>query len=198
MCRTSTTRRTRRPPSTITATGKTARCAGCRCCPSWACGGGSDMRTLTLTLALPLAAGACTPDFQNITTIRDLRLLVVMAQPPEVLVDLPAWAAVDPADAPAVESQLPTFNLQALVMDPAGGGRPVEYQAWACGNDPLENSRNPTAQMGRVGATVAQAPCPAGSAIVAAGSVVPAADGSALLPVTFTPTLALLTAAVRT
>ena len=148
-------------------------------------------------LAAALAAAACTPEFANPTTISDLRLLVITAEPPEVLVDLPALAAQAAADPAAVEQMLPQFGVTAVVMDPAGAGRAIDYQARVCGNDPLEGSRDPSGRMGRVATTVAQAPCPLGSPLVAGGSVIPAADGSALLPASFRPTVALLTEAVR-
>jgi hypothetical protein len=50
--------------------------------------GARALAALSWTLAL---AGACAPDFEDATTIRDLRLLVVVADPPEVLVDV-AWS----------------------------------------------------------------------------------------------------------
>jgi hypothetical protein len=136
---------------------------------------------------------ACAPDFANPTTIRDLRLLVVVADPPEALVDLPAWAAAGEVPPGA----LPPFTLTALLVDPAGGGRPLGYRAEACGNDPLNGANDTRMQSGRLGLTVSGAPCPAGSALVAEGTAAPGADGVALVSVSFAPTEALLAAAVK-
>jgi hypothetical protein len=137
---------------------------------------------------------ACTPDFDNITTIKDLRLLAIAATPAEVLVDP---ATLTSADRATIEAQLPEFTVSALVVDPAGAGRAVSYQVEACGNDPLEGNADPSGRPGRVGATVAQAPCPTGSTRVAEGSALPAADGTVVLPIAFTPSFDLLAAAVR-
>jgi hypothetical protein len=145
-----------------------------------------------LMAALALAL-ACAPDFANPTTIRDLRLLVVVADPPEALVDLPAWAAAGEVPPGA----LPPFTLTALLVDPAGGGRPLGYRAEACGNDPLNGANDTRMQSGRLGLTVSGAPCPAGSALVAEGTAAPGADGVALVSVSFAPTEALLAAAVK-
>jgi hypothetical protein len=158
-----------------------------------------SLRRQTTRAALLLAACAglpcaCTPDFENITTIKDLRLLAIAASPAEVLV---AEASLASADRATIEAQLPEFTVSALVVDPAGAGRAVSYRVEACGNDPLEGNSDPTGRAGRVAATVAQAPCPTGSTMVAEGSALPAADGSLVLEIRFTPTFDLLLAAVR-
>jgi hypothetical protein len=45
------------------------------------------MRRLGILL---LALAGCTPEFDNATTVKDLRLLAVSTDPPEILIDLPA------------------------------------------------------------------------------------------------------------
>jgi hypothetical protein len=149
-------------------------------------------RRVSLAALVVVAAGAgCTPTFDNSTTIKDLRLIAVRADPPEFLVDLPAVMAN-----PALLGELPTFELTPLVLDPRGGGREVQYQVQACGNRPDERARGSDNGPGRVNDSIAQAPCPDGALPVAAGSAVADEEGRVPIQVTFRPTLELLTQAV--
>jgi hypothetical protein len=74
-----------------------------------------------LAWLLPLVGGCFT--FEDPSTVKDLRLLAMAADPSEVILD---------PTAPAV----PVITMSALVVDPAGGGRPISYEARACPNDP--------------------------------------------------------------
>jgi len=56
----------------------------------------ASLRGLVCLLALAGTA-ACTPSFDNATTVSDLRLLGVQADPPEVLIDLEAVMATGSA-----------------------------------------------------------------------------------------------------
>jgi hypothetical protein len=109
------------------------------------------------------------------------------------VVDVAAWAAAGEVPPEA----LPRFGLTALLVDPAGGGRPLQYRAEACGNDPLANASATRMQPGRLGFTVSGAPCPDGSELVSEGTVRPGEDGVALVPFGFAPSAALLAAAVK-
>jgi hypothetical protein len=78
-------------------------------------------RALATLVALTLGAPAC-GDLDNITTIKDLRVLAVQAEPPGFLVPLD-----DPASIPATEA-----TLTALVVDPKGNAAPLGVTAEAC------------------------------------------------------------------
>jgi hypothetical protein len=157
-------------------------------------GGASDRRAPAragLCLLLLAAAGGCTPTFENSTTIKDLRIIAVRADPPEFLVDLPAVM-----QNPALLGELPTFQLTPLVLDPHGAGREVHYQVQACGNRPGERARGADNGPGRVVDSIAQAPCGDGALPVASGTAVADAEGRVPIQVTFRPTLELLAQAV--
>jgi hypothetical protein len=85
----------------------------------------SPTLTLVLTLTLGLGATGCA-DFPNVTTVVDLRMLGIMADPPEIYV-----ADSDPA---SLATQTVPFHTQltALVVDPQGAGRSVSYSVLAC------------------------------------------------------------------
>jgi hypothetical protein len=72
-------------------------------------------------LALVAGVPAC-GDLDNVTTIKDLRVLAVQAEPPGFLVPLD-----DPASISATES-----TLTALVVDPKGQGATLSVSAEAC------------------------------------------------------------------
>src|SRR5207342_586857 len=59
--------------------------------------------------------------FQDVTTVIDLRLLGIKADPPEIY--------VDPMALPTTPF---TSTITALVVDPQGNGRAVSYSALAC------------------------------------------------------------------
>ncbi|HEY0714959.1 MAG TPA: hypothetical protein VGF45_19925 [Polyangia bacterium] len=138
------------------------------------------------------AALACTPEFENPTTIVDLRLLAVRAEPSEVLIDLEAAMA-----AGALTEPLPEITLMPLIVDPNGGGRPVEYRVQTCVVQPNEEARGGTQRPGRLGDTIGDAPCDPGAGIIAEGTALPIAGGVVPLVVSFQPTLALLIEAAR-
>jgi hypothetical protein len=97
--------------------------------------------TATLAATLALAAG-CT-SFQDPTTVVDLRVLAVQTEPSEVILEVdlsdPTAPVVDPASNPPV-------TVTPLIVDPAGGGRPVTYTVLGCPNDP--NAASPPGGMG--------------------------------------------------
>ena len=65
-------------------------------------------------------AGACTPDFDKIQVVKDLRVLAIKADPPEVLVQLPP-------------TSVPTVRLEALVVDPRPDrGADIDWELWVC------------------------------------------------------------------
>jgi hypothetical protein len=100
---------------------------------------------------LVLLAG-CT-EFDHPSTVKDLRILAIAAEPSEVILD---------------ESGVPPIALTALVVDPAG--RPLTFGVRACANDP----RAPNAP--GAGAE-ASGNYPAGGARSTVGSALCPADG---------------------
>jgi hypothetical protein len=79
----------------------------------------------------PIAA--CT-NFQNPTSVIDLRILAVNVEPSEIILDVdlsnPAMPVVDPANNPPI-------MVTPLIVDPAGRGREVTYTVSACPNNPF-------------------------------------------------------------
>jgi hypothetical protein len=61
-------------------------------------------------------------EFDDPSTVKDLRLLAVAAQPSEVILD--------------GTGDVPELSFRTLLVDPAGGGRAVSYGLRACANDP--------------------------------------------------------------
>jgi hypothetical protein len=172
-------------------------------------------------LAFAFAAG-CAPDFDNRTTIKDLRVLSVTAEPPEILVDMPAladeirrqlptatdaqkaaWFAQLPAALADLAAQMKPVTLTPLVVDPRGGGRAVQYRIVVCANSFSNsgvgggNNANPAGGgPGDVRDTVSRQACPANAEVLAEGSAAGGADGVVPIAVTFTPSQALLGAAI--
>ena len=68
-----------------------------------------------------LIAGACTPDFEEESVVKDLRILGMRATPPEII----------KATSPDV---WPPVKVDALVVDPTlKAGETVEWEFWGCG-----------------------------------------------------------------
>lgn len=72
-----------------------------------------------LALAL-LGATGCTPEFDEVWLVKDLRILALRAEPPEVLVPLGV-------------TTFPKVKVTALVVDPlAPAGALFDWELWAC------------------------------------------------------------------
>ena len=81
-----------------------------------------------LGLACVLAWAGCTPDFDDISEVRDLRILAMRATPPELL-----FGAI-----PTNDAEIPEVQVDALVVDPRSPGGVVSWRAAVCtaeGND---------------------------------------------------------------
>jgi hypothetical protein len=80
-----------------------------------------------------LGLGACT-DFENPTTVIDLRMLAVAAEPSEIILNVdisdPMMPTLDPASNPPI-------MLTPLIADPVGDGRELLYTIRACPNNPF-------------------------------------------------------------
>ncbi len=148
-------------------------------------------RPLLLVAAFGLLA--CTPRFENATTVIDLRLLGVKAEPPEILIDLAAAAA-----AGTITDPLPPVVLTPLIVDPKGAARPVQIRVEACPNDPDEAIMGGMGMRpGMVGDTVSDRPCGDGAVLIADASLPAGPDGTVPFETTFTPTLPFLIEAAR-
>lgn len=134
-----------------------------------------------------LLAAACDPGFRNPTTVETLRVLAVKAEPPEVLVDIPAVMATGMLPEP-----IPTITLTPLVVDPRGAGRPVGYRVFVCPNAPKDMIEGGTQRAGRVDDTVGEMPCEEGSLLIAEGTMAPNPDGTVPFTVMHQPTLPFL------
>ncbi len=164
------------------------------------------IRPLLLTALL----AACAPDFEDRTTVKDLRILAIEVDPPEILIDVGDLAtietlptAADLAKLQAAAMGLPeTFDpvrVRPLVVDPAGRGRAVRFRLVACGNAPPAQGRERDRGPGGVRDTISRATCPTGSAVVAEGDAVPAGnppDVVVEMHATFVPTRDLLRGAL--
>lgn len=86
------------------------------------------MRATVIVLASLLLLGC--GDFDDPSTVKDLRILAVTTDPSEVILNV-----ADPADLPGVA--IPPITLTPLIVDPQGQGqRPVTLTISACANDP--------------------------------------------------------------
>jgi hypothetical protein len=97
---------------------------------------------LAVTLACALGAPACT-NFQDVSTVVDLRVLAVAADPPDVLLKVTGLptdpsARPDPSALGIDLTSIPTIQLTPLLVDPPAdaAGRAVTWQLSACPNDP--------------------------------------------------------------
>src|SRR5215831_20314850 len=82
-------------------------------------------KALAAVAFFTLAVGGCS-SFQDESTLIDLRILGIKADPPEIYVD-PSTLANQTAPF--------TSTLTALVLDPKGNGRTISYDVLACPRD---------------------------------------------------------------
>jgi hypothetical protein len=80
--------------------------------------------TRATLLAAVTALAACDTGFETPSIVLDLRVLAIVSDPPDVVVD------VDPDD--LLDVELPPVTLRALIAEPGGGG-PWTYTMTACG-----------------------------------------------------------------
>jgi hypothetical protein len=80
---------------------------------------------LAVTGLLFLGLGCVAPE-DNPSTVKDLRVLGISIEPPEIL---RPTCATTPAALALNASQV---TVRTLIADPAGGGRQLSYRLWAC------------------------------------------------------------------
>ena len=102
-------------------------------------------------VAIALALAACTGSLDERSEVRDLRVLAVRADPPELVLG----------------EELPDVALTALVADPRDPGRTIDYEWLACGlpddlrcasTDDFERLGGGTAALGELAATLRVTP----------------------------------------
>jgi hypothetical protein len=89
------------------------------------------MRALGLLSLVAVSGLACT-NFQNPTTVVDLRMLAVRVDPSEIILD----ADLSDPTMPTAGNN-PSVTVTPLIADPNGNGRAVTYSISACPNDPF-------------------------------------------------------------
>ncbi|MBW2734784.1 MAG: hypothetical protein JRH20_20550, partial [Deltaproteobacteria bacterium] len=72
-----------------------------------------------MSLMLAAMAMACTPDFDAPWEVKDLRVLGMRAEPPELLFS-------------AIPTSFSPIRVGALLADPSNPERAVAWEAWAC------------------------------------------------------------------
>ena len=70
---------------------------------------------------------ACTPDFEKVWKVQDLRVLALQAEPTEVLIPEEQLLLL--------AGNAPPIRLQALAVDPRSPGAEYEWEAWACSGE---------------------------------------------------------------
>jgi hypothetical protein len=164
---------------------------------------------LAAAAAAGLAAG-CTPDFDHITTVKDLRVLGITADTPELLFDggplsMQETLCLDPATlqalgaelAPRLPETFPPVTLRPLVVDPRGMGRPVRYRAVVCVSPTGTQNQNMGADLapGGVRNTIGRGQCPEDAPLLAEGEATPLPGGRVPIEVRLDPTRAQVIAA---
>lgn len=85
-------------------------------------------RGALLLVGTLLGIQACTPDFDEVWQVKDLRILALRADPPEVL-----EATIDATGRLALPETIPPVTVTALVVDPTvSETAPVEWELWLC------------------------------------------------------------------
>jgi len=84
------------------------------------------MRHLSAAVLGLLLCAACVGPEDNPSTVKDLRVLGIRMDPPEVLADTCS------TDLSAIITFSQPVRLTALIADPRGQGRELDYTLWAC------------------------------------------------------------------
>jgi hypothetical protein len=168
------------------------------------------MRRLPFGAAALALALACTPDFDSPSTVKDLRVLAVNADTPEVLVDVGRLATITtlppPAELPALlaEAQMmlpdsfPPVTLTPLIADPRGEGREVELRVAVCGDTGAGRDRGRDEGPGGVRDVTGRGACRESAVLASGVRVIAGPDGELGWQVAFNPTKPMLAAALAT
>src|SRR3989339_296328 len=72
---------------------------------------------------------SCTPDFDEAWLLKDLRILAIRSDTPEILLEQAALEASNP--------EFPQVSISALVVDPSAPSAPVTWKFWACTSEEI-------------------------------------------------------------
>jgi|GEM_PF-6926508 hypothetical protein len=78
--------------------------------------------SLVIALLACLITAACTPDFDAVTLVKDLRILAIRTTPPEILL-------------PLGSTNFGPVHIDALVLDPSQPDEQFEWELWACSGE---------------------------------------------------------------
>jgi hypothetical protein len=93
------------------------------------------MRCVVFACVVLLGASGCVGPEDNPSNVKDLRVLGIRVDPPELLADsCPADFSNPAALLPVLAPLARPLRLTALLADPAGQGRELDYTLWACGS----------------------------------------------------------------
>jgi hypothetical protein len=101
------------------------------------------MRHLSAFLGLLLCA-ACVGSEDTPSNVKDLRVLAMRFDPPELLADT---CSTDPAV--LADTLVRPVRLTALIPDPAGNGRDLDYTLWACASQDDDTCREDRVELAR-------------------------------------------------
>ncbi|PTL77841.1 hypothetical protein [Vitiosangium sp. GDMCC 1.1324] len=101
------------------------------------------MRHLSIILGLLLGA-ACVGSEDTPSNVKDLRVLSIRTDPPELFADT---CSTDPAL--LVDALVRPVRLTALIPDPAGEGRDLDYTLWACADPDDDTCKEDRVELAR-------------------------------------------------
>jgi hypothetical protein len=101
------------------------------------------MRHLSALLGLLLCA-ACVGPEDTPSNVKDLRVLAMRMDPPELLAET---CSTDPAV--LADTLVRPVRLTALIPDPAGEGRDLDYTLWACASQDDDTCREDRVELAR-------------------------------------------------
>jgi hypothetical protein len=102
------------------------------------------MRDLSALLGLLLCA-ACVGPEDNPSKVKDLRVLAMRMEPPELLSET---CAMDDSQS-LIDTLVRPVRLTALIPDPAGEGRELDYTLWACSSQSDDTCREDRVELAR-------------------------------------------------
>ena len=102
------------------------------------------MRHLSALLGLMLCA-ACVGSEDNPSKVKDLRVLAMRMEPPELLAE--TCSSTDPLA--LADTLVRPVRLTALIPDPAGEGRELDYTLWACASQSDDTCREERVELAR-------------------------------------------------
>ncbi|WPB79763.1 hypothetical protein KYC5002_11480 [Archangium violaceum] len=101
------------------------------------------MRNLSALLGLLLCA-ACVGPEDTPSNVKDLRVLAMRLDPPELLAET---CSTDPAV--LVDTLVRPVRLTVLIPDPAGEGRDLDYTLWTCSSQDDDTCREDRVELAR-------------------------------------------------